>query len=131
MIANSTADDLDALAMGNLDRTVMYYSFGAQYEDTALEKLDFLVVHKSGIISDLDIRSKAFVDNTGDLNVGLDTTSFDKSIFLQLIDIRDIGAFRVPISEGDAQPLNFTFPYPDNEHVILYVTGNEFRVTGS
>ena len=132
MIANSTADDLDALAMGNLDRTVMYYSFGARYEDTALEKLDFLVGYKSGIVSNLDIRSRGFVDNTGDLNLGLTATRFDKSILLQATDIRDAGAFRLPFAENSEDPyaqlLDFTFPYPNNEHIVLYVTGQEFRV---
>ena len=127
MIANSTADDLDALAMGNLDRTSMEYSFDGVYKTTATEKLDFLVTYKSRIISTLDVRSKAFVDNTGDLNVGLNTTRFDKSIFLQLINLRDVGAFRSAV-DPDPRVLTKVLPYPKNENIILYVTGDEWVV---
>ena len=125
VVANSTAKDLDALAMGNLNGTWMNYSLGTEYRNTAIEKLDFLVAYKSGIISDLeDIRSRAFVDNTGALSSALRTTSFDKSILLEETDDRGGGAFR--LAHYQELP-NHTFQYPENKDIILYVSGHQFN----
>ena len=64
---NATAHDLEALATGNLDGTKIYLSLDQQYAETAITKLDFLITHKSDMISGLDVRSRAFIDDIGTL----------------------------------------------------------------
>ena len=81
--ANSTAVDLDALASGNLESTAMYYSFEQTYRDVARNRLDFIVAYKSETIAGLDPRTRAFVDDTGDLSMAMVRADFSKSIFVR------------------------------------------------
>ena len=124
--ANSTAVDLDALASGNLEGTAMYYSLERAYSDIARNRLDFILAYKSEFIASLDPRTRAFVDDTGDLSVAFVRVNFDKSIFVRVIDAHGSGAFR---TLGIYDPLSDRpfFPVQDNENIILYVMGNTFR----
>ena len=124
--ANSTAVDLDALASGNLEDTEMYYSFAQTYKDIAKKRLDFIVSYKSEFIAGSDTRTRAFVDDTGDLSAALGRATLNKSILVRVIDSHDFGAFRVLgiYDPGSDRPF---FPVQDNENIILYVTGNTFR----
>ncbi len=127
---NSTAVDLDALATGNLEETGMWYSFAQSYRDIATNRLDFLVVYKTEIIAGLEPRVRAFVDDTGDLSAAFVSTNFDKSIFVQIIDSHDSGAFR-GLGVYDNANNRIVFPVQDNENITLYVTGRTFRFNES
>ncbi len=124
--ANSTAVDLDALASGNLESTAMYYSFEQTYRDVARNRLDFIVSYKSEFIASLDPRTRAFVDDTGDLSMAMVSTGFSKSIFVRLIDSHGSGAFRT-LGIYDPSSDRPFFPVQDNENIILYVMGNTFK----
>ena len=124
--ANSTAVDLDALASGNLEGTAMYYSFEQTYRDVARNRLDFIVSYKSEIVAGLDPRTRAFVDDTGDLSVAFVRVNFDKSIFVRVIDAHGSGAFRTLGIYNHVDDRTH-FPIQDNKNIMSYVTGHTFR----
>ena len=124
---NATAKDLEALATGALDDTGFYFSFEPAYVDIVTDKLDFLVAYKADIISDLDVRSRAFMDNTGILEIGGGRGRFEKRTLIKDLDVPDDGAFG---ALGLYFPLidKVVFPRPDNKDIVLYVTGAEYRM---
>ena len=124
---NATAKDLEALATGALNNTGLYFSFEPAYADIATGKLDFLIAYKSDIVPDLDVRSRAFMDDTGVLEIGGDGGVFSKDRFRRYSDVTDAGAFRA-LGVYDPNTDKTIFPRPDNKDIVLYVTGRECRV---
>ena len=126
---NATAKDLEALATGALDDTEAYFSLDPYYgyADIATEKLDFLIAYKSDIISGLDVRSRAFMDDIGALEIDATRGVFVKNNLRRSLEFTDTGAFR---SLGLYFPNidKVIFPRPDNKDVVLYVTGAEYRM---
>ena len=124
---NATAKDLEALATGNIDRTATYFSFEPTYADIATEKLDFLIAYKSDILQDLDVRSRSFIDDTGELEVtkmGVFRKEWLRDV---LLDGREFGAFgHLGVYAPNIDKV--LFPRPDNKDIVLYVTGVEYRV---
>ena len=120
--ANSTASVLEALANGtsNID-----YHFASEYVDLAVRRLDFLIANKSHFMKELDVRSRAFVDDIGDFNFFAAYREYSKDLFKQALDIKEAGAFRLL---GYEDPNRVIFPYPSNEDIILFVTGSTFRL---
>ena len=106
---NATAKDLEALARGNLDNTTLYYSFSDTYKSIAIERLEFLLANKTEIISRLNVRDRAFSDDTGDLSLGA-TLRYNKAVLLQIANIHEVGAFR---------HLGLYFPVPDKDLMEL------------
>ena len=124
---NATAKDLEALATGTLNDTELYFSLGPTYADIATKKLDFLVANKSDIVPDLDARSRAFMDNTGILELRGGRGEFVKHRLIGGLDVTHTGAFKhlgVYFPNIDKT----IFPRPDNKDIVLYVTGVEYRV---
>ena len=124
---NATAKDLEALARGNVDKTATYFSLEPTYADIATGKLDFLIVYKSDIILDLDVRSRAFMDDTGALESAAIQGAFSKSYMIRFPEFTDRGSFR---ALGIYYPSvdKIVFPRPDNKDIVLYVTGAEYRM---
>ena len=124
---NATAKDLEALATGALDETEAYFSLDTVYEDIATGKLDFLIAYKSDITLDLDVRARAFMDNTGVLEIGGGRGLFTKLWLTQMLDAPGSGAFR---ALGIYFPLidKIVFPRPDNKDITLYITRAEYRM---
>ena len=116
---NSTASDLEALANGtsNLD-----YHFDSEYMDLAVRKLDFIVANKSGFMEELDVRSRAFIDDIGGFTIIAGTRRYDKDLFKRVLDLEEISAFRY-LGIEDPRYDNKVVPYPSNEDIILFVTG--------
>ena len=127
VIPNATAKDLEALATGALDDTGFYFSFEPAYVDTTTEKLDFLIANKSDITPDLDVRTRAFMDDIGALEIDASTGGFSKSKFRRFLDVTDDGAFR-HLGLYFPNIDKVIFPRPDNKDVVLYVTGAEYRM---
>ena len=153
--ATDLADDLDALAKGNLDKTDKYYAFEEyanrltwegrkymHYRQTALEQMLYLINNKAGIIAGLDSRSRAFADDTGDLadavlivaqkgyGEGYGDGVFDlyKGVMWSDISEHDSGAFRglgVLMFPDNHQ---IFVDLPENNEIIFYVMGTLFRL---
>ena len=116
---NSTASYLEALANGtsNLD-----YHFASEYMNLAVRKLDFIVANKSGFMEELDVRSRAFIDDIGGFTIIAGTRRYDKDLFKRVLDLKEISAFR-DLGLEDPRYDNKVVPYPSNEDIILSVTG--------
>ena len=121
---NSTASDLEALANGtsNLD-----YHFDSKYMNLAVRKLDFIVANKSGFMEELDVRSRAFIDDIGGFTIIARSKNYDKDLFKRALDLKEISAFR-HLGIEDPRYDNKVVPYPSNEDIILSVTGFTFRL---
>ena len=121
---NSTASDLEALANGtsNLD-----YHFDSEYMNLAVRKLDFIVANKSGFMEELDVRSRAFIDDIGGFTIIARSRKYDKDLFKRVLDLKEISAFR-HLDIEDPRYDNKVVPYPSNEDIILFVTGFTFSV---
>jgi hypothetical protein len=124
---NETAWDLHNLAEGNFQETTLRHSVSEEFQDAALRKMYSGVKYKSGFIMDLDVRSRAFIEYTGNLNVSMVEGHFDKDEFLRSIELSGgSGAFRL---SGERDTINNRdFPtLPKNGDIILYATGVTFR----
>ena len=121
---NSTASYLEALANGtsNLD-----YHFDSEYMNLAVRKLDFIVANKSGFMEELDVRSRAFIDDIGGFTIIARSRKYDKDLFKRVLDLKEISAFRY-LGIEDPRYDNKVVPYPSNEDIILFVTGFTFSV---
>ncbi len=119
---NSTASYLEALANGtsNLD-----YHFASEYMNLAVRKLDFIVANKSGFMEELDVRSRAFIDDIGGFTIIAGTRRYDKDLFKRVLDLKEISAFR-DLGLEDPRYDNKVVPYPSNEDIILSVTGSYY-----
>ena len=124
---NATAKDLEALATGALDDTKLYFSFEPAYAEIATGKLDFLVAYKSDITLDLDVRSRAFMDDTGELETIIRGVFHKSNLREFRLDGREFGAFRhLGLYYPNVDKI--IFPRPDNKDIVLYVTGAEYRM---
>ena len=124
---NATAHDLEALATGNLDGTKIYLSLDQQYAETAITKLDFLITHKSDMISGLDVRSRAFIDDIGTLANEAIQSTYSKTNLLRSIEFTDNGAF-LALGIQDPALDKTVFPRPANKDIVLYIAGAEYRM---
>ena len=125
VIPNATAEDLEALARGDWDNTPTYFSFGNTWKDIATGRLDFLLANKTGIISRLNVRDRAFSDDTGSLHWGA-MGAFHKRGLLRYLNTYNVSGFRTlglyfPVPDKDLMEL------PNNENIVLYITGSEYR----
>jgi len=99
------------------------------YQLITVERIDFLIRHKSEYISSLEPRTRAFTDDIGDLEIALMFQRFDKSDMYGLTQVKHSGAFRIFDLVDPRYGNRIRFPTPNDQDVLIYIKGTTWRVS--